>query len=176
MTQRKNPSLTPGIFLIFLGLILLAYKLMPDFLGWREIYPLILLALGLWLIIEALLPNKKERGAIFPGTILFLFGLFFFLRNFEFVPYYYLRDVWPVLLVILGLAFLSLYLVNPRDQGSLIPAGLFLFFGIVLLLNKLHIVNWQIGDLISKYWPVALILVGAGLIASNMRRPRIDEE
>ncbi|NOZ62967.1 MAG: hypothetical protein GXO74_15025 [Calditrichaeota bacterium] len=175
MAHRKKSALFPGVFLILLGIILLLYKLMPNFFGWRELYPLILLVLGIWLVIEAMLPDKKDRGAIFPGTILLLLGLFFSLRNYDLIPFYYVREVWPIFLIILGFAFLALFLVNPRDQGSLIPASLFLFFGVILLLRKLSIIDWEIGNFFADYWPVILIFVGLGIIANSLRRPGIDE-
>ncbi len=174
MSQRKS-TIFPGVFLIMLGTILLLYKILPGYFGWRELYPLFLLALGLWLIIEALLPGRKDRGAVFPGTVLFLFGLFFFLRNYDFIPYYYVHEVWPIFLIILGLAFFSLFLVNPRDRGSLIPASLFLFFGVVLLLQKLDVIQWDFSDVFADYWPLILVFIGLGIIVSSLRRPGIDE-
>ena len=176
MSHHKNRTVLPGIFLIFSGAVLLLHKLMPGFFGWREIYPLIFLAIGIWLIIEAILPGKPDRGAVFPGTIFLLLGVFFALRNYDLIPYYYLAEIWPIFLIILGFAFLSLFLVNPRDQGNLIPAGLFLFFGILLLLDKLEIIDWNVWDTLADYWPVILILIGVAIIAKSMKKSVAEEE
>lgn len=167
MTTHKH-SIWPGLILIVIGALLLANRLVPYSIGWYEIYPLILMALGALIFISVI--GKKDKGPVFFGTFLFLLGLFFFLRNFDIIPYYYLREVWPIILIILGLSFVSIFITKPSDWGVLIPGGIFLFPGIAFLLRKLHIIYLDIGDLIADYWPMILIIIGGGIIMGALRR------
>lgn len=114
--------------------------------------------------------GRRDKGAVFPGTILLLLGLFFFLRNYDLVPYRYVRDIWPMLLIIVGVAFLALFLTKPSDWGVLVPAAIFLFFGTVLLLNKLDVFYLDVWDIVFDYWPIALIIIGAGIILGSLKR------
>ncbi len=168
MTEFKKTSLVPGLVLIILGSILLINKLAPDFLNWYQIYPLIILGLGLIITFSAL--QKQDKGGVFPGTILFLVGIFFILRNYDVIPYYYVRDIWPVFIIFLGLGFLALFIVKPSDWGVLIPASLFIFFGTASLLRMYDIIDWSAWRLTSRYWPVILIIIGAGIILSSLKK------
>jgi hypothetical protein len=167
MSNHKH-SIWPGLILIIIGALLLVHKLTPYSFGWYEIYPLILIALGALIFVSVI--GKRDKGAVFFGTIFFLLGLFFFLRNYDIIPYYYMREVWPTFLIILGLAFGSIFITKPSDWGVLIPAGIFLFLGVVFLLRKLHVIYWDIGDIIADYWPVILIIIGGGIILGALKR------
>lgn len=167
MSTHKH-SIWPGLILIIIGALLLIHKLTPYSFGWYELYPLILIGLGL--LFFASIVHKRDKGAVFPGTIVLLLGLFFFLRNYDIIPYYYMREVWPIFLIILGIAFLAIFITKPADWGVLIPAGIFLFLGIVFLLRKFHIIYWDIWDIIADYWPVILIIIGGGIILGALKR------
>ena len=172
MSDLKKSSLLPGLLLIVVGAILLLNKLLPDFLDWRNVYPLILIGFGILMILSASCKHKTDKGAVFPGTILFFIGLFFFLRNFGLVEYYYVREIWPIFIIIFGLGFLALFIAKPTDRGSLIPAGLFIFFGIFFLLNKLNIIDLELWEIFIDYWPVILIIIGGSIILGSVKKRR----
>ena len=172
MSSKNKSSIFPGLLLITIGLLLLINKLLPGYLTWRHVYPLVLLALGILMLLSAFSRSRKDRGAVFPGTILFLIGLFFSLRNFDLVEYYYVREVWPIFLIIAGVGFLALFLVRPEDTGNLIPAGILLTLGVLFLLKKLYLIDVELGEIIADYWPVILILIGANIIFVSLRRRR----
>ena len=169
MSTHKH-SIWPGLILIIIGALLLIHKLTPYSFGWYELYPLILIGLGL--LFFASIVHKRDKGAVFPGTIVLLLGLFFFLRNYDIIPYYYMR-VWPMFLIILGISFLAIFITKPADWGVLIPAGIFLFLGTVFLLRKFHIIYWDIWDIIADYWPVILIIIGGGIILGALKRQSV---
>jgi hypothetical protein len=172
--SHHRPSILPGLILIVIGALLLIQKLTPFSLGWYEIYPLILMGLGV-LFFTAIF-GKKDKGAVFPGTILFLLGLFFFLRNFDIIPYYFVREVWPIILIIIGIAFLAVFITKPQDWGVLIPGGTLLFLGTMFLLRRLHIIYWDIGDIVADYWPAAIIVVGIGIIVGSLKQRQCCSE
>ena len=174
MMSTHKHSIWPGLILIVIGALLLVNKLVPYSIGWYEIYPLILMALGVLIFISVI--GKQDKGAVFFGTFLVLLGLFFFLRNFDIIPYYYMREVWPIFLIILGLSFVSVFITKPYDWGVLIPGGILLFLGIVFLLRKLHIIYLDIGDIIADYWPVILIIIGGGIILGALKKQPYSTE
>ena len=176
MSATKRSSIFPGMILIIIGTMLLVHKIIPEFMNWRHIYPLILLALGVSMILSVSFKSKTGKGAVFPGTILFFIGLFFFLRNFGLVEYYYVREIWPIFIFIVGLGFLALFIAKPSDTGVLIPAVILLFIGVISLLNKLYLIDIELWEIVSDYWPVILIVVGAGIILGSLKRERhLDE-
>ena len=173
MSANKN-SIFPGIILIFIGSLLLINKITPYYFSWYEIYPLILIGIGLLLIFSIL--NKVDKGAIFPGTILLLVGVFFFLRNYDIMPYYYLSDFWPIFLIIFGLAFFAVFVTKPSDWGVLIPGCLFLFLGVIFFLKIYRIIYWEIWEIVGQYWPVILIVIGGSIILGSLKKGKSEDE
>jgi hypothetical protein len=49
-------------------------------------------------------------------------------------------------------------------KGHIIAALLLIVVGTLLLLQKLGFTNVGLGDLLNKWWPAALIVVGMGLL------------
>lgn len=166
--NKKRPSILPGVILIIIGAILLVNKLTPYTIGWDEIYPLLLIILALLIYKTVLM--KRERGGIFLGTLLLLLGCYFLVRNYDIVPYEYAREVWPIILIILGLSFLSVFILYPKDWGLVIPGGILVFIGTVIFLRRLDIVFFDLRELISDYWPIALILIGGAIVFSALKK------
>jgi membrane-bound ClpP family serine protease len=165
MSQTK-PSLLPGIILIIFGLLLLVHKLDIFYFDWHRTYPLVFMLIGVVLFISTVL--YKHQSAAFWGTVFLLAGLFFFLRNYDFIEYYYIGEIWPVFFIILGLAFVVLFLFKPQDWGVLIPGGIFLFLGTTFFLRNFH--YWRAQEIIARYWPLVLILIGIGVIVGGLKK------
>lgn len=161
-------TIWPGLLLIVIGVLLLINKLTPFYFGWYEIYPIILIGLGILFFISG--SRKQDGGSVFPGTIFLLLGAFFVLRNYDLIPHYYLRPTYAYILIILGLAFFAMYLTKPGDWGVLIPAGILLFFGLIVLLKRFDIIYWEIRDIVYDYWPVVLIIIGGGIILGTLKK------
>jgi hypothetical protein len=52
--------------------------------------------------------------------------------------------------------------------GILVPLAL-TAAGIVLLLNTLGALPWDIWDSVARWWPALVILLGLGVLAKNLR-------
>lgn len=57
---------------------------------------------------------------------------------------------------------------NRQVSGILVPLVL-VCAGIVLLLNTLQVVTWDIWSQISRYWPILVILFALNLLWHNIR-------
>jgi hypothetical protein len=111
--------------------------------------------------------GKDSRGILFTGTFLFFGGLMLFLlNNFEFANVN--EIVFPALLFILGICFLMLFFDNKSRRNLLVIAVTFLLTGIIVttIVGVLTLSSFFEGILLmaSKYWPVALIVIGIILL------------
>ena len=166
MIQKKKNSIIPGVFLIFIGLWLFSRQSSFLSFNWDKIYPVFLVALGLLLISEVFW--RRRPGNIFWGVISLVLGVFFILRNFEMIPYLYSDEYWPVFLAAIGMGLLLLFLLNPKDWGILIPACLFLFFGVGFFIHIINGSYWEWTDFLKHYWPVIFIFIGLSLISHSI--------
>ncbi len=164
--SNSKTSLLPGILLIIIGSLLLIHKLNILYFDWPKTYPIVFVAIGIALFASYFF--NRNSNSVFWGTIFTLGGVFFFLRNYHFIDYYYVREVWPVFMMILGIAFIVLFIVRPQDWGVLIPGGILLILGTSFLLRSLHL--WHAQEIIRRYWPLLLILIGAGIILSSLKK------
>jgi len=56
---------------------------------------------------------------------------------------------------------------NRRQENDPVVGFLFVFAGVILLLNSLGIVPWTIWSSLLKFWPILVILVGFKLLLGN---------
>ena len=169
MSAHRN-SIFPGLALIIIGGLLLIHKFFPGLFDMSNFYPLILMGLGVWLI--GSIKGRKDKGAVFPGTIIFLLGFFYFLRSYDLIEYYSLGEVWPIMLIIVGLGFGALFITKPSDWGVLVPGGVLVFLGVVFLLREFYIIRLDIADIITDFWPIILIVIGGGIVLGSLRKHR----
>jgi hypothetical protein len=59
-----------------------------------------------------------------------------------------------------------------RLRGALMPA-LFIVAGVVLLLNTLDVVDWNVWPQLVRLWPIVVIGFGVNLLLQHFRRTRI---
>lgn len=108
------------------------------------------------------LVGPRAYGVVMPGTLFFLTGLFFLPFSFGLLDWTQMEELWPVFPMILGLAFVALFLASlGRYPGLLIPAGLFVSAGVV----GLSLTVTPLGSLVGVVgWPVAFLAGGATLV------------
>jgi hypothetical protein len=153
---------------------------------WAVIPGMVLLSLGVLILLGGFAPGLADvvGGAIFLGGISVAFWLVFFLipQNWwAIIPAGVLMTLAAVTVIpdtasietggifFLGLAltFLALALISvegKRMTWPLIPGGILLIMGIMLLLTQT--------DLINFIWPIALILIGLFLVLRPYLRRR----
>ena len=165
MARQKN-SLFPGIALIVVGLWLVSRRVLDWTPEWEYIYPVAMILIGGFLIWETFIRNRSK--ALFWGVVLLGLGAFFFLRNYDFIPYFYSDEYWPIFLIALCLGFFALFVMNPKDWGVLIPALILLFFGIGYGLRNLDGRFRGFERIVETYWPALLILIGLGVVLRGL--------
>lgn len=155
---EKRGSLVPGVLFIAIGLLLFIRRFFDFEPHWFHIYPVLMFLISVFLFIETV--RRRHSGSLFWGVVFFILGIFFCLRNFAIIPHFYPDEYWPVFLVALGAGFVAQFVYRPQNWGVLIPAGLFLFFGVGFSMYTFHGYFWGWESFIENYWPIALILIG----------------
>jgi len=176
--MRRRGSILPGLLLLALGVFLLLDRTRLVIFGWDLFLPALAFLLGLVMLVECMKPEARCRP--FWGTLLVVFGGFFFLWNNGTLDYL-LYDYWPIFPTAFGLAFIAQFLAKQRGWLTLI-------FGVILALTggsyfldyfgyidvySLQDIAYRIEDLLYlffDYYPVAIIVIGILLIFSSIRR------
>lgn len=165
---RNTGSYVLGVLLILVGLVLLLDRLEVVRFTWRTAYPILVLASGLLFLI--LSGGVQNRGAIFAGSVLTVLGVYFVLRNYRLVYEVRYLGGWSVFFFALGLGFVILYVMEPKDWGLLVPGGILVFIGGAAMLEQLDVIGWRTWQRLVDFWPVILILIGAKLLYDGLRR------
>jgi len=53
-----------------------------------------------------MMPKRRSNGGLIAGTILIILGSFFLLNNFDIIPDWDFRNLWPVIFVVVGLVLI----------------------------------------------------------------------
>ena len=162
MIRSKSKLSIVGVVLVVFGIALLLERLDLLDIGFGRILWVSLGLLGGWLVVRSFVYN--ERGKAFWGTVLFLISVYFLLNSLGVLELHG-RAIGPAVLLILGFAFLILFVQNPRAWQMLIPAVILGGLGTVFISTDLgYLYGWDILRVIQTYWPVVLILIGISLV------------
>jgi predicted membrane protein len=85
-----------------------------------------------------------------------LIGILFLLGNFDIIdPHNYLQ-YWPVIIMIVGLA----YLIQCQHGPGRVWGAILTFIGAAMLLDRLYFIRFSLWD----YWPLILVVTGIMMI------------
>ncbi len=167
VSKSSSGALVFGLSLVITGTILLLTRLDIVDISWFKLYPLFAMVLGLVLFLLCVV--RREKGNVFPAVFFVSLGVYFFLRNYGFIEFFHFDRIWPVFFVALGLSFLALFVVTPRDWGVMVPGSLFLFFGITMLIRNLGD-YWYWYELAANYWALIIVAIGVSILISSLLR------
>jgi len=160
--------------LIALGVLLLVNQFGIVTLGAGRVLWGALLVVGAALVIQS--AWRHHRGKLFWGNVLFLFSLYFLLREFDVINHAG-RTFLPAAFLAFGFSFLLLYAYEPREIARLV-------LGIVFLLAAgLWIGAWvgftdigALAGMASIYWPVVLVVLGLALLFRRRENGQSHQE
>jgi hypothetical protein len=151
-----------GLFLVVFGALLLLRKGGIINLHSGEVIWPVLTLFGLILAGRGLVDGK--RGKIVGGTVLFLYSIFFLVRSmgaYE-LPF---EMIIPSTFIVFGIVFVMLFVNRPAEWYFLVPGLLLLLVGASFLMTEYGFwYGWEVRDAISTWWPLALVLMGAGML------------
>ncbi len=154
-----------GVGLIVVGAAMLLHRLGVVDFGWHAALWGIVALFGAFKLVTAFTTGRS--GAAFWGTVLLVLGGYQMLEDLG-VAYVssYLLFPWTVVLV--GVGFLMMFAVKPRNWHVLVPSVVFLGSGTLMVLSEMgYFDRWDVLDAFRQYWPIALILFGITLLLNR---------
>ena len=62
-----------------------------------------------------------------------------------------------------------------RNFSGIVWGLIFIVFGVLMLLDRLHYIVFDFGEFLATWWPLALVIVGLGILferSAGSRRER----
>ncbi len=126
-------------------------------------------ALVLTYIFRFFTSGRRERGLFFLSVVTLTWGglLALTVVNGENYP---LTEFWPLLFAGVGVAFFFTFLFERSHQVGLVFPGIILLFtsGVAFLVTQ-NIINQDIQDVVSDFWPLLIAFVGLTLLPSALQ-------
>jgi len=158
--SMKKVNYLFGLFLLFIGTLLILANFGVIEIAWDNIWPLFLLIAGIFF--EAgYFVSRKDAGLLVPGGILITYGLLFSVN--VIYGWYLMDNLWPIFPLGVAIGLFQLYLFGGRDKGLLIPVGILGTVSLFFLLNNLFFVDFR---LIAG---IVLILIGIWIIFNKTK-------
>ncbi len=160
-----NKLLIFGVLFVLLGIGLLIMTL--GYLSVFDIFwPIFIIFLGMSVLYLTYLRGHKDLY-IFPGVILVISGIFVLLKN-VFPDHIDPGRIWPVFMLFIGISVI-LYSIRKQEgkrHTLFVPGVSIIFLSLVFLLFSLGFIKTGFIEIVFAWWPVLIILLGAGLLIS----------
>ena len=154
-----------GVFLILVGILLILSRLHILHMSWGNLIWTFLLVYAVVVVARGF--ARRRAAAVFFGTLLFFISLHAVLQLWGVVLFGFAEWI-PNISLALGLSFLVLYVLEPRNVGLLIPFILFAGFGAVYYLWWWDMVDlFDVKHYAATYWPLLLVLFGISVMVKK---------
>lgn len=169
MQRETRTRVVGGVLLILLGLMFLAYQLLPapfEFLRGADAWPLIVIASGVFLLIFGLVVGAP--GMAIPASIVSGIGFLLFYQNAtgDWGSWSY---AWALIPGFVGIGVILNGLLGGDRMRDALEGGIWL---IVISLTMFAIFGSFLGglNLFRPYLPILLIVLGAVLLVRSLIR------
>lgn len=161
---KINIVLIIGLFLIFVGILLLTSYFAKNPQSVLIFRGVILFLVGAILLFLELMKTKKS-WLMFISVSFMLIAVVLGMIDVGFLPLG-VRNLWPIFVIIFGftLILFSFYKFKQMKAVYLVPALVIIFFGIFFMLFSMGIIKVSFVSVASKLWPLLLVLCGGILI------------
>jgi len=160
-----------GLLLIAGGIWFLLDALGIHTPGMGAMWPIFPTLVGVGLFGVWLFSSDKRdaAGIAIPATINLLIGLFFFTFTLRIFRWGDMAFLWPVFPLIVGISFIVAWVLSLfREWGFLIPGGIVGAVGIIGLTFTTAGQNYWFLTTILQWWPLTLIAVGVIVLLSAL--------
>lgn len=162
--MKPRPRMAIAFFLILTGFWYLAIELFPQvtsFAYGRQTWPIQIIVSGIVLAVLGLV--CWTSGLMIPAAIVAGIGGLLYWQNItgRWDSWAY---AWALIIIFIGVG-ISLTGFMERKRTALLGAGWTIFIGLTLLIVFGAFLGGS--DLIQKYWPVAIILLGGLLLVKG---------
>ena len=156
--KNQYKHLMTGIWLILIGSGWLMWNFHLINWAWMERYGFIIL--GAFLLIKNFI-SKKHHVVV--GIFLILIGCFHLYLDNEYE--YEMHHLWPLYLILGGIAFFINFILNTRRWFSLVASLTLIGFGAIHLSRAFWFVPYDLVMAVKLYWPLTFVLAGVILLS-----------
>lgn len=156
-----------GLLLVLVGIFVLVAQFTGWHISWGNLWPFILIFIGLMMLLRI----DKEKGVIFPSIVLIGVGLIFVVSESQvFGPGVDLGMLWPLFVIVPGLAFVGLWVTDMKNWGVLIPAAACLITGTIFLSMRFaENAHW-----LGYMMPAIVIVIGIAVLMGGFTKKKAE--
>ena len=162
--DKYNILLAAGLLFIFGGILLLVYLFARVSVG-MYVFRFLLFSLSGAILLYLALTGTKPALFTFSGLFLSCCSFLFLITDARIIPYT-MKQVWPITVVLSGLAlFPAGYVRFRKFQVSYIVPGVVLAgLGFVFLCFSLNIIKISFAEFARAWWPLIFVIFGLSLV------------
>ena len=136
----KNINYLFGLFLLFIGVLLILANFGVIEIVWENLWPLFLLIPGILFELSYFI-YQRNAGLLVPGGILITYGLLFLFN--VMYGWHLMEDLWPIFPLGVAIGLFQLFLFGGREKRLLIPIGILGAISLFFLVNNLLFVDFR---------------------------------
>lgn len=155
-----------GTWLVVWGILLLLVS-NHVLLGWRHLWPCILVVSGV--VMLRVLQNRLTFGVIFAATWAILLGLFLTAFSFGFIEWGRMRSLWPIIPTIVGVSFIVAGATRPPTSAGIVVGSMVILMGTASFLYETGTISVRVASPFLRFWPLVLVLAGFVLMKRDAR-------
>ena len=162
--DKYNILLAAGLLFIFGGILLLVYLFSRVSLG-MYVFRFALFSLSGSVLLYFALTGTKPALFTFSGLFLSCCSLLFLIADARIIPYT-IKQVWPVTVVLSGLALFPAGYVRFRkfQVSYMVPGIVLAALGFVFLCFSLNIIKISFAEFARAWWPLIFVIFGLSLV------------
>ncbi|MHC2994118.1 MAG: hypothetical protein IBV53_01235 [Candidatus Atribacteria bacterium] len=149
-----------GLFLLFIGVLLILANFGVIEIVWENLWPLFLLIPGILFELSYFI-YRKDAGLLVPGGILITYGILFLVN--VMYGWHLMEDLWPIFPLGVAIGLFQLYLFGMREKGLLIPIGILGAISLFFLINNLFFIDFVL--LVG----IVLVVIGIWVIFKKVK-------
>ncbi len=149
-----------GLFLLFIGVLLILANFGVIEIVWENLWPLFLLIPGILFELSYFI-YRKDAGLLVPGGILITYGILFLVN--VMYGWHLMEDLWPIFPLGVAIGLFQLYLFGMREKGLLIPIGILGAISLFFLINNLFFIDFVL--LVG----IMLVVIGIWVIFKKVK-------
>ncbi len=165
LARKQHFLLVLGMMLLICGagLILTTTGMVPAFLA----FSYTLLTMFGMLITLTIMRRRKNYTWLFLGLVMVFSGIVFLALR-AFAPQLGIKQLWPLVMVFIGLSIVPAGYFRARKAKALylIPAAGFVILGAFFLLFSLEVLSLSLRAFMYRLWP--FFFIAAGIIVLGM--------
>ena len=149
-----------GLFLLFIGVLLILANFGVIEIVWDNLWPLFLLIPGILFELSYFI-YRKDAGLLVPGGILITYGLLFSVN--VIYGWHLMENLWPIFPLGVAIGLFQLFLFGGREKGLLIPVGILGAISLFFLINNLLFVDFRL------LAGILLVVIGIWIIFKKIK-------